>query len=165
MSLSWARVARVVAPGFSTRHRPRAAAVRFPEPPGPPARDRCGRAWRGSTIAGGPPWRNIARARPILLAAAAFPGTSPTPIKDSSFHHGGDLPWHRDGPCGPPAPSRHPAAHRPHRNGTDEPSNAAYGRGAAQHGAGSVRPLLVSARHWWLPRRCAPAAGRDLMDE
>ena len=95
MSLRWAGVARVVAQGFSTRTRPRAAGARVLESPGPPGGDRRGRAWRGSTFAGGPPWLNIARARPILLAAAAFPGTSPTPVKDNAFR-AGDGASHRE---------------------------------------------------------------------
>ena len=80
-------------------------------------------------------------------------------------NHGGDLPRHRDGPYGPTAPSRHPAAHRPHRNGAGEPSSAASGGGAAQRGLGSVRPLLVPEHHQWVPRRCAPAEGRVLMEK
>ena len=80
-------------------------------------------------------------------------------------NHGGDLARHRDGPYGPTAPSRHPAAHRPHRNGAGEPSSATSGGGAAQRGPGSVRLLLVPEHHQLVPRRCAPAEGRVLMEK
>ena len=96
MSLRWAGVARVLSQGFSTRPWPCAAGTHHPDPRAPPARDRCGRAWRGSTTSGGRPRRNIADSRPIVLAAAPFPGASPPPIKDNSFR-GGDGASNRDG--------------------------------------------------------------------
>ena len=96
MSLRWAGVARVLTQGFSTRSWPRAAGAHYPDPRVPPAQDRWGRTWRGSTAAGGRPRRNIADARPIAVAAAPFPGTSLPPIKDNSFR-GCDGASNRDG--------------------------------------------------------------------
>ena len=84
MSLRAPTIARGLAQLFPADSRALAASALFLGTAGPPARGRCGRAWRASLVAGGPPRRIAADERPLLSALAALPGTSLPPISNNN---------------------------------------------------------------------------------
>ena len=84
MGLRAPTIARGLAQLLPADSRALATSALFLGTAGPPARGRCGSAWRASLVAGGPPRRIAADARPLLSALAALPGTSLPPISNKN---------------------------------------------------------------------------------